>query len=118
MNSFLLVTPTSGNLPPPAEGLGALSLRFPIIHLESERYGVFVVVEHCLFVVICSSLVLARSKVVCDFIAPPRTRPFESPLQPHRASGVLLGCKLKVTLMRLAMRVILELMTKFHTLSV
>ncbi|KII71754.1 hypothetical protein RF11_07973 [Thelohanellus kitauei] len=44
-----------------------------------QLLGGYVVVEYFPFVETCSSLVVARSRVVCDFIAPPRTRPFDSP---------------------------------------
>ncbi|KII65009.1 hypothetical protein RF11_05986 [Thelohanellus kitauei] len=76
MDSFPLVKHTCGNLEPPAEGLRALFLKSPIIYFGRARsvpqlYGVFVVAEHFLFAEVCFSLVVARSRIVYDYIAPP-----------------------------------------------
>ncbi|KII67238.1 hypothetical protein RF11_13874 [Thelohanellus kitauei] len=43
---------------------------------------------------------MARSSMACDFIA--HLEPVHSRVQLHRASGVPLGCELKVTPVRLA----------------
>ncbi|KII74372.1 hypothetical protein RF11_04639 [Thelohanellus kitauei] len=52
-----------GNLSPPVESLVTLLLNCPINYFRK----------------FCSSLVVAQSRIVCDLIAPPRTRPSESP---------------------------------------
>ncbi|KII74564.1 hypothetical protein RF11_16174 [Thelohanellus kitauei] len=99
MNSFPLVTLT--------KGLGALFLRSPIIYFRSARfvpqlYGVFVKfapfwswLDPGWFAILSPRLESVHLGVQ---------------IQPHRASGVPLGCKLKVSPVRLAIRAILKLL--------
>ncbi|KII60448.1 hypothetical protein RF11_11901 [Thelohanellus kitauei] len=64
MNSLPLVTIMIGNLELPAEGCGSLPE-----------------ISDNLLWKIGSSLIVARSRMVCDYIAPPRICPYDSPAQ-------------------------------------
>ncbi|KII71240.1 hypothetical protein RF11_11759 [Thelohanellus kitauei] len=76
MNSFPLVTLTSGNLAPSSS------------RYVPSPYGVFVVVENFIFVEFCSSSYSARFRMVCDFIIILEPVHSRDPHLPYRASGV------------------------------